>query len=167
MSNRSEIEGVRWDVLLPARLRSDGPPSPVTILNMSTSGLMISGDVPLRVGSYVEVVRRSTSIVGRVVWVKGRCAGVMSQDPIDVQRLLGSGRLKQAAELAGDPRIGRRVADQHAKSQEVADRSAQLGRMFEFAALGLAVSVFGAAIAMTAYEALNTALTPVQWALRF
>jgi hypothetical protein len=165
MSSKDMTDGVRWEVFLPALMRSEGPPAQVTILNVSTSGLMLSIGGPLREGSYVEVVRRSTSIVGRVVWVQDCRAGIMSRDRIDLHTLLSPEELKQAANLAGDPRIGRRAADPAASTQEAAARSTRLGQVLQFTPVTVVLAIAGVILALIAYHALHTALFQIESAL--
>jgi hypothetical protein len=165
MANRWEIEGQRWEVLLPARMRSEGPPSQVTILDVSTSGVKISTRATLRPGSYVEIVRGSTSIVGRVVWVKDAQAGIMSRDRIDIQKLLALKAVNRLQEIAGDPRMGRRAADPRTSIRQTEERSAQLGRLLQFVVLGSSITIFAITVASIAYDVLHAAMIQVEHAL--
>lgn len=77
----------RQQVEIPARLRADGPYSNVTIRNISTEGLMLSGPELPPVGTKVQIVRARFVIDGRVMWsTRDRC-GVRSRRLLDPSAL--------------------------------------------------------------------------------
>jgi hypothetical protein len=78
----------RRNIMLRAQLRSETGSSDVLVRNISPRGLLVSTNPSLKRGAYIEIRRDRQTIVARVMWAAGSFAGLRTQDPIDVDRLL-------------------------------------------------------------------------------
>lgn len=78
----------RREVVIPAQMRSRRGWSDVTIRNISPHGMMLLAPFPPKPGTYVEVHRASLSLVGRVVWVKGKTLGIQLIERLNFNALL-------------------------------------------------------------------------------
>jgi hypothetical protein len=136
----------RAQVFVPARMQSGSAWADVTILNISSRGLMMRTMSELKRGDYVEVRRGTLIIIARVAWVRDGYVGLRSQDRIDISAVVNEPRLlsrprsaaapDQVAERRHDP--SRVAAEDIAKRME---RSRAFGSAFQFIALsGTAVA---------------------------
>lgn len=142
----------RTPVRLSARMRSDSGWSDVHIRNVSSRGMMLSaGEAPM-LGSYLEVRRNTTVIVGKIVWRSGDDFGVRTQDRIDLKTLLSPAGTPPGA-APGDGVDRRRAARQPSP-----DRSRQWGRMLQY--LFLLAAVGTGTIALVG--AVDSALAPLR-----
>lgn len=121
--------------MLAARVRMGDDWRDVTILNVSRRGLMLRAEQTLPRGSYIEVRRASTVIVGRVVWHRDAQCGVRAQDVIDLPGLM-------AAKNAG-PKSWKQGEEDRRKSDRRPATASYLhvatGRQLQFAAVILAI----------------------------
>jgi hypothetical protein len=90
MRAREQRRKVRFN----ARMRHDQTWSDVVIRDLSSRGMLLSTATPPPPGAYLEICGPATSIVVRTVWVDDQRFGVRSQDRIDVEAALSSGRLR-------------------------------------------------------------------------
>ncbi|MEA3390401.1 PilZ domain-containing protein [Sphingobium sp. CCH11-B1] len=129
---------------IPARMRLEDQWLDVKIMNLSLHGMMLRmARAPSR-GSYIEVRRASSVIVGRVVWSKDGQCGVRAQDEIDMATLANA-PVQVAAPVwkAGD---ADRRADRRRYVDQSEERSRLVARRLQFAALTLFVLLASAAI---------------------
>ena len=108
----------------------------ITILNISSRGLMARAtDVPAA-RSYVEIRRGpSTTIVGKVVWHDSRHFGIRTQDRIGIE-MLSDG----CSATRPDPAVERRARPRSSRTDpsDAFARSRQKAALFQFAILALA-----------------------------
>ena len=78
----------RTSVRLPAILFVDRTSADACILDISSRGLMLQTDHPLRVGHIIELRHGAQSLVGSVKWTRGRRAGIRLGGRIAVQVFL-------------------------------------------------------------------------------
>lgn len=129
----------RRPVLISARMRLGARWGDVSILNISSRGLMIhSAEAPER-GTYLEVRRGCHAIIARVVWTDNQRFGVRTQEPLSVEAIIREPDLSEAgagrAENCGP--IERRVSERRRLSERH-EHSRMFGRAVEFACLGIA-----------------------------
>jgi len=120
---------------IPARIRLGDQWLDATIMNVSRHGMMLRMARPPGRGSYIEMRRASTIVVGRVIWAKDGKCGVRSQDAIDIPALTGDAAAAPAWK-AGD---ADRRAVQRRSIEESAAASHIWARRFQFAVLLLAI----------------------------
>lgn len=78
----------RSSVLLAARLKTRGGTMAVKLRNLSAEGALVEADkLPIE-GCDVVFERDDLSVKGRVVWVKGKHAGVAFQIPLPPEQVL-------------------------------------------------------------------------------
>lgn len=132
---------VRWRVIVPARLRHGSSWSDISILNVSSRGLMIHSGRPLLQGTEVEVRRGDHVIVARVVWREGARAGLKSVDRLAIEEIVTLGQspaLRLTAATEARPR--------HPRPE---DRARATARSIEVAGvLVIAVSLASAGVTM-------------------
>jgi hypothetical protein len=154
----------RQVVFLNARLRTDEGWSDVTICNLSARGLMAKCAKPPPKGAFVEVRRGGSCIVGQVRWSHGLRFGLRSQDRIDT------------AALHEDPkRTGRRYERRETERPPqrkptrppalVEERSRNLARYLDWAALAAAGIVAAGFLFQTASSTLSAPLQQTRSAL--
>jgi hypothetical protein len=122
-------------VHVPARMCLDGAWIDITILNISSRGLMArTGTVPPS-RAYVEIRRGSTTIVGKVIWHDDHHFGIRTQDRINVG-LLSDGAVPDMA-AAQDPATERRARPRSGELDpaEAFERSRQKAAIVQFTVL--------------------------------
>lgn len=131
MKNRSQ----RISTFLPARVRTDSGWADATIRNISPHGAMIELADPPDRGSYVELRRATSVIIGRIIWSDGRRCGVMTRDMIDIPNMLGQPQL--AGAIVGERRILPRAEAASSLSDfTIAGRAMEFSAMLAAVALG-------------------------------
>jgi hypothetical protein len=134
----------------------------VTILNMSSRGLMLRIEGEVSRGTYVEVRRGRLTIVARVVWVKDGQLGMRTQDHIDIAAVVNEPRLSARPGPLTDSGLqaerrsdARRDAALSIASQ--AERSRTFASAFQFVAIAIA----GSLASITLFGAVSQILTNV------
>jgi len=147
----------RRRVMLPVLMRSDAGWSEAVVRDISRRGMLISSSLPFRRGTYVEVRRAEHIIVARIMWSVGGRAGARTQDPIDVDRLIGVATGAPGSQGHGEgPDLPERgLAERAGQSR---DRSARL----QFVALASA----GALAALLLAEQVGASLAVPLHAIR-
>src|SRR3982751_2658570 len=115
----------RRRVVLPARMRTDSGWCDVSILNLSSRGLMVHTRLAAAKGSTVELCQGEHMITARVVWSKGPRVGLAAEALLPIEQILTPGR---SAPLQMPESNGRRT-DRFTNSH---DRSRDRSRMMEF-----------------------------------
>ena len=82
----------RRRVVLPARMRTDSGWCDVSILNMSSRGLMVHTRLAAAKGSTVELCQGEHMISARVGWSKGPRVGLAAEALLPVEQILIPGR---------------------------------------------------------------------------
>jgi hypothetical protein len=130
----------------------------VTILNISSRGLLLQSVSPPQRGTYAEVRRGNHVLVARVIWVNGQRFGLRTQDRLDIEGLINeldcsaTEFRKVPATLAPvDRRSARR--DPHGLAERH-ERGRHASRLAQF----VCVTTFGALIATAASAAIGEAL---------
>ncbi|PZU10689.1 MAG: hypothetical protein DI605_03275 [Sphingomonas sp.] len=110
---------------------SEGRWSDITILNMSSRGLMArTGSVP-KARSYVEIRRgKQIVIVGKVVWHDAQHFGIQTQDRISIG-MIEDGTAADGAE-PHDPAVERRAQPRASDPAEAFERNRQRAAIFQF-----------------------------------
>ena len=125
----------RRKVRIPVRMRAGRGWADTCMLDVSSRGLSMQGDVAPPQGSYIEVRRGSHVIVARVVWTEDRRFGACTQDPIAVDALVsgsetpGTSTGKDSAPTAAE----RRAEPRALTPVEMHHKSRMAGRSLEFA----------------------------------
>jgi hypothetical protein len=125
----------RIRVHVPARMCADGTWHDITILNISTRGLMARTNAVPQARSYIEIRRgANVTIVGKVVWQDDRHFGIRTQDRIGISMLSDDGSVTAAPH---DPVVERRAEPRPRKLDpaEAFERSRQRAALFQFVAL--------------------------------
>ena len=73
----------RKPLMIPAQIRRDGAAVNVTIRNVSSNGMMLSGAVLPPPGSEVEIIRGGLELTCRVVWSAADLCGVRTDASVD------------------------------------------------------------------------------------
>jgi hypothetical protein len=131
----------RQRVNVPARMRAGSEWIDVSILNMSSRGLMAKTEAQVKAGTYVEVRRGRLMIIARIVWVRGGSFGMRSQDRIDVAAVVQEPRLtsRPSAPSAASNTVERRSETRRAAAENIArraERSRNFANAFQFIAIG-------------------------------
>ena len=150
----------RRKVLVGARIRHGVKWDDIRILDISSRGLCLHGrNAPPR-GSYVELRRGRQQIVARVVWTAEEKFGVIAQDPIAVEAVIGDPDrvMPTTAAPVGDRRALVRHADGH-------ERSKLLARAFQSGFFIIAGGFAAWAVAMTVAEAFTRPMKAISIAL--
>jgi len=137
----------RRRVVVPARLNAGPKWVDAVILNISSRGMLVRSEAAIEPGTYIDVRRGRQVIIGRAVWTHGNQFGVRTQDAIDIEALLGELTRPSSADGA---RPERRIDPQRVggmSAAQRADRSRQLGTLFQYALAA------GAALAAAGYAA--------------
>lgn len=139
----------------------------VTVCNISSRGMMLRCDTPPPRNSYVEIRHLSACAVGRVVWSNGSCFGINTQDTIILADLLA--RASARPRSAGEERrmLPRKV--QHSvqmRTLSTEDSSRIFARLFDWAAIALAVAVGAMIVADLAGGAMQRPLQQVHQGLQ-
>ena len=137
----------RKAVMIDARLRQPSGWSDARILNISSRGLMVHAPQAPKRGAYVEICRGQYQMVARVVWVKDRRFGAVTQDVLPVDSIT---RGIEAPPRAA-PHVERRARPRDAGSRQGHEASRQRARMVEYACAA-AFAVAGGALALEAVE---------------
>ena len=146
----------RRPVSVRARLRTEAGWSDVTIGNVSSRGLLLRCVSPPPQRAYIEVRHQGVCIVGRIVWTSGGHCGVRAQDRIDVAGLL-SPASRPSKPVANDRRAASRPTDRPGRPPpaERAEASRRFSRLFDFAAVALAVTCAAGIAANVAFDAFS------------
>jgi hypothetical protein len=142
----------RHDVVLRARLQTDGPFVDVCIRNISSRGMMLESPNPPRVGEFVELFGTVTA-VGQVRWTDGVSFGIATRDRVNVPLILGRPEGKP------QPVVPKAKASIRRKDYvEAAEGSRRIGRAIDFIFVALATVSFGVLFALLAYGVLSRPL---------
>ena len=118
--------------------------SDVSILNISSRGMLIHSFRTGPQGSVIELWRGERLIVARVVWREGPRAGLRTEDRIPVDEVVSLGQLPGLQLTADDC-----ANTERQKLRRTHDDSRMRGRAFEFAGIAiLAASAAAGAFAM-------------------
>lgn len=149
-----KLREVRRRVLIPARMRVGVSWGDVSILDISSRGMLIQAiQAPPR-GTYLEVRRGRHVIVARVVWTQDRKFGIFTQDRLSVEAIISEpDRSAPEARRPCDdaPPVERRVQQSSGDRHE---RSRAAARVIEFGVLGFVA----ASAAAAGYELVSGAL---------
>ena len=137
----------RRKVVVPARLNAGPRWVDAVILNVSSRGMLVRSDTAMAVGTYIDIRRGRQVIIGRAVWTNGNQFGVLAQDRIDIEALLGELSRPSSADGA---RPERRADPQRAPAMTAAqraERNRHRGALFQY------VVIAGAVLAAAGYAA--------------
>lgn len=148
----------RHPVAVPARVRAAKGWADVTILNLSSRGLMFRSTHRHQRGGYLELRRGSHVIVARVMWSDGTRHGARAQGIIPVADLIFDNPAKRDAMASGDRRSRPRAVDK-------AEIHRRLGQKLQFFAAGLGVTCAAVMAAYAAFDALRRPLAQVEVAI--
>jgi hypothetical protein len=124
----------------------------ITILNISSRGLMAHTNMVPPARSYIEIRRgANVTIVGKVVWRDDRHFGIRTQDRLGISMMSDEGCVTAAA--SHDPAVERRTQSRARQVDPAAafERSRQKAALFQFVALtggGVAGAVIIANVVM-------------------
>lgn len=142
----------RRNALVKGRIRLGASWQDVSILNISSRGLLLHAASPPERGIYVEVCRGLHTIVARVAWSKGQRFGVRTQDRLSIDDLLeeptpGAVKFRKTAEA--DPFVERRSRRRQLSPDDVHERNRLVSRVLEFVCFGI-FAAFAGTIAFSA-----------------
>ena len=158
----------RRKALVKGRIRLGASWHDVSILNISSRGLLLHAASPPERGTYVEVCRGLHTIVARVAWLKGQRFGVQTQDRLSIDELLkepnpGAAKFRKTQEA--DPFIERRSRRRQPSPSDVHERNRLVSRVSEFVYIAI-FAAFAGSIAFNAVgEAFASPLSKVLAAL--
>lgn len=115
-------------------MSADGKWHDITILNISSRGLMARTSVVPPARSYIEIRRgANVTIVGKVVWQDDRHFGIRTQDRIGISMLSDDGSVAAAPH---DPLVERRAQPRprSVDPAEAFERSRQKAALLQFVA---------------------------------
>ncbi|TKD51594.1 PilZ domain-containing protein [Sphingomonas baiyangensis] len=139
----------RKSTFIQARMLTDAGWCDATIRNLSSGGMMLemAGGAPRR-GSYVELRRTTSVLVGRVAWSAANRCGISTRERIDIAAL-ERGKGADAVVAGSDRRL---VPRRNGASPYDA---ATIGRLIEAAVLGIALVIASLALAFAVYHFLE------------
>ena len=147
----------RRNVVIQARMRSDGAWMDVCIRNISSRGFLLQAASPPPRGTYVEIFRGKHAVIGRVAWSKERRFGIHTQDRMNVDAIIdGSMAGSQQRAAGGERRSSARTPVPVAQQLE---RSRRISAAFEF---GCIVACGAAAALITLNTVRETLSRPLQ-----
>lgn len=162
-----KLREARPAIHLSAKLRTEDGWGQVTIANMSSRGLLLKSPFPPGRNTFIEIRHRGETIVGRVVWSNGTRCGVRTQDPINIDALLGKAPI--GVQKAGERRstaahqLQVKARQLPSVTPEASQRSARAFTWIVMAAVGAAGAVMAAELVATSlvnpFARANTALT--------
>jgi hypothetical protein len=122
----------RTKAIIAAQMRADSGDQEVTVIDVSTRGLLLACDEPPARGAFVELVISGHRIAGQVKWSGSRRFGVSLRERISVIGLL-SGEKAQITLVAREAAGKRRVRLERG--------SVPVGRVIQFAGILCAIAV--------------------------
>lgn len=78
---------------LKAHMRVDGSSVDIKIRNISCRGMLIQAESPPKPGARVEIKCPNKTVAAKVVWVSHRRFGVQTDEAMDINAIMGDGRL--------------------------------------------------------------------------
>ena len=136
----------RRRALVKGRLRHGASWRDVSILNISTRGLLLHSAAPPSRGTYVEVHRGRQAIVARVIWSKDQRFGVQTQDRLNIDDLVAETN-PSAVEGVGSPQptpfVERRSPGRKTGPREAHERSKRVSRAIEFVCVATFITGLG------------------------
>lgn len=81
-NGQQPLRAVRTNLFITAVLEWSGTSAPVTLRNLSNSGVLVEGALLPPAGARIELVRGSLSSSGSVAWVRERRCGLALDDEI-------------------------------------------------------------------------------------
>jgi hypothetical protein len=145
----------RVATLIAARLNSDSGWSDVIIKNMSANGAMLQSASPPRRGTYVELRKGASVIVGRTIWSDAQHCGIQTQDRVQLDQWLS---LPAGGAAAAWPNGERRLIRRQTPAAAAIDARA-FGVLFESFAVSIAIMFVSALGIAAAYHRILPALT--------
>lgn len=134
----------RLKVLLPARMCAEGGWTDVRVRDLSSRGLQLHAQYPLRHGSVVEVHVKGHRIVARVVWTRDLQSGLCAQDVLDVAAIVDNrvSTRASATASAGSGSVERRSVARNAEFSviETFERSRRRAAAFQFVWIGACIA---------------------------
>jgi hypothetical protein len=154
--------------LINGRLRCGASWRDVSILNVSTRGLLLHTAAPPERGTYVEVHRGGHAIVARVIWSKDQRFGVHTQNRLNIDNLVAATN-SSATEGAGSPQatplVERRSRRRKMSPTDALERSKRVSRAIEFVGVATFITSLGMVGLAAAGRALGGPLAEVLAAL--
>lgn len=140
----------------------------VCIRNISSRGMMLQAASPPPAGTYIEILRGTHAVVGRIVWTRDRRFGIQSASRIDISAIVNeptqSGRKPPQQERRSSNRS--RLPQRQPDIAERAERSRRIARASEFG-LVIAGGMIGAGLLATlAYDMMTRPFESVAAHLR-
>ena len=167
MSSHFRPRAMRTAVRVPCRLNLGTIWVDGIIRNVSTRGIMVSTEHPVKRGAYIEIRRGTLIIIGRVMWSRDGCLGIRTQDPISAQTLIDepvrSSRPVSAATV-DERRVATRAQGERNAAQR-SERSRRFASAFQFVCVVAAGSTLAILIAIYVYELLAVSASTVSDAL--
>lgn len=131
---------LRRRVIVPARLRQGIGWSDVSILNVSSRGLLIQAARPLEPGSHVELRKGRHVIKARVVWRDAARAGLQADDRLPVEEIASPAVSCEFQPGVADRRRRSRRATDYGNKGRTIEFAGVLGLVFTLAAVAAAIA---------------------------
>lgn len=147
--------------MIPARLRAGAQWSDVSILNISSRGMMIHSGRAGPEGSTVELHRGDYLIIARVVWREGARAGLRTDDRLPVEDIMVAGNTGSLRLVAYEGAL----VERRKIPRTFADEARIRGRLLEFAGVGAIALCLAFAIWALAEQALSGPMARIDAAL--
>lgn len=160
----------RRKTLVQARIQHGAARQNVSILDISSRGMLMQSVTPPECGAYVEIQRGRQVIVARVVWTNHQRFGVRTQDDLIFADLLQSPSGPASAQEPAqnpDPSPSHHAAQRkHSATSAAYNRSRHLSRATEFVSIAM-VGAIAATMAIGAVvEALASPMLKILTALQ-
>lgn len=157
----------RRALLLSARMLAEQGWRDVTVCNVSSRGMMLRSEDPPDRNAFVEIRHRNACIVGRVIWSRGTCFGIRTQDRVDLCELLSQSP-PAPRKLDVERRLSPRSESPslfQMRALPLEDSSRVFARLLDWCAIVFAVALGAIFVADIASEALQEPLGEVRHAL--
>lgn len=151
----------RIATLAPARLKHGLIWSDVMVRNVSRRGMMLELRNPPARGTFVELRRGKTVVIGQILWARDDQCGLRAQDVIDITDFLAE-RGKRAPWRPGD--TDRRYTPRR-RATDIAQASQRLARVGQWAGVSLITLLGVYTIVSAAHSALATPMAQISQAL--
>ena len=126
----------RTSTRISARVKAGSVWGDAIVHNVSKRGMMITTDLPVRRGDYLDIRRGAdVAIVGRVIWHAAGRIGLRTQDDVDLGSLSAEPTRRKAAFGSDERRATPRVDTRHR-----VDRSRQISSAIQYAFALMAVA---------------------------
>ena len=151
----------RTKVLLPARMRWEGPWVAASVRNLSGHGMMLCSAAVPPIGTYVEVQVASQTITARAVWSADHTCGLLSRERLEVSRFLAPQSAGRRSAAAVDP-MRAAWRHEHNDPRKSAERNRTISNLFQYCTAGLVAAAVAGSLGWEVYKTLSAPMSVIQ-----